>query len=125
MPITSTIEAEHNLIVHRCEGKLSVKDFVDAFDTVMQLEGYQTGMNVLWDVRLMTIKTHFENVQQLVSHVSFERKSRGTGYRLAVISNSAMQKMMASIFKALASPLSFTISMFSNEADARSWLENN
>ena len=110
------------MIVHRCTGKLSIKDFIDAFDSAIQLEGYKIGMNVLWDVQNMKIENHFENIQQLVSHVSFKRKSRGTGYRLAAITESSMQKMLANIFKALASPLSFTISVFSNEDDARAWL---
>jgi len=122
MPIKSNIETENFMIVHRCTGKLSVKEFIDAFDNAIQLDGYEVGMNVLWDVRDMKIENHFENIQQLVSHVSFKRKSRGTGYRLAAITDSSMQKMLANIFKALASPLSFTISVFNNEDDARAWL---
>lgn len=125
MPIISNIETKQFLIVHRCTGKLSIQDFINAFDAVLEYEDYQPGMNVLWDVQQMKIKNNFENIQQLVSHVSFKRKSRGTGYRLAAITNSSMQKMLAKIFKALASPLSFNVAVFNNEADARAWLMGN
>lgn len=122
MPIISSIESKNQLIVHRCRGELNVQDFMKAFDAAIELYGYQPGMNVLWDVQQLKLGTPFGSIQRMVSHINFKREERGTKYRLAVLTGSTIQVAIANIFKSLASTLSFNVSTFTNEDEARVWL---
>jgi hypothetical protein len=122
MPIISSIESKHQLIVHRCRGDLNVQDFIEAFDAAFELYGYKPGMNVLWDLQLLKLGTPFGSIQRMVSHINFKREERGTKYRLAVVTNSTIQEAIVNIFRSLASTLSFCVSAFPNEEDARAWL---
>ena len=63
-----------------------------------------------------------DEMQALVTHVGLKREYRGTGYRLAVVAGDAMLIMLADIFKALSSPLSFQVRIFRDIDEARSWI---
>jgi len=65
-----------------------------------------------------------EEIQELVTFVALRRQSRGTGYKLAIVADERIQHMLADIFKALASPLSFEIAIFLEENSARQWLQS-
>ena len=65
-----------------------------------------------------------EEMQALVTHVGLKRAHRGTGYRLAIVAQDAVLVMLADIFKALSSPLSFQVRVFRDIDEARSWISS-
>jgi hypothetical protein len=99
-----------------------VQDIIDAFDTAMELPGFERGMPVLWDLRDAKINAPPEEMQALVTHVGLKRDHRGTGYRLAVVAQDTVLIMLADIFKALSSPLSFQVKIFRDIDEAREWI---
>ncbi len=124
MTIITTINQEQQIIEHVCTGRVTFRDFEQAFDKAMQMEGFHGGMNVLWDLNHAKIEAAPEEIQELVTFVALRRQSRGTGYKLAIVADERIQHMLADIFKALASPLSFEIAIFLEENSARQWLQS-
>lgn len=124
MPVISTINSELHLLEHCCRGSVQAQEFIDAFDAAMDLPGFERSMSVLWDLREAKIDAKPEEMQALVTHVGLQRERRGTGYRLAVIAGDAMLVMLADIFKALSSPLSFQVKIFRDIDEARSWISS-
>jgi len=122
MPVISTINSDLHLLEHCCRGSVQVLDFIDAFDAAIELPGFERSMSVLWDLREARIDAKPEEIQALVTHVGLKREHRGTGYRLAVVAGDAMLIMLADIFKALSSPLSFQVRVFRDIDEARSWI---
>ncbi len=122
MPVTSKINSQLHLLEHTCRGILKVKDFVDAFDAAMRLPGFERSMPVLWDVRDASVNAPPDQLQALVTHVSLSREQRGTDYRLAVVAEDAVLFLLADIFKALSSPLSFQVKVFHDVDEARNWI---
>jgi hypothetical protein len=127
MPVDSTINADLHLLEHSCHGTLRVQDIIMAFDAGMSLPGFERGMPVLWDLRdaKIEIDASPEEMQALVTHVGLKRGNRGTGYRLAVVAQDTVLIMLADIFKALSSPLSFQVKVFRDIDEARSWICSN
>ena len=124
MPVISTINTELHLLEHSCRGTMQVQDIIDAFDAAMELPGFERSMPVLWDLRDAKIDAPPEEMQALVTHVGLKRGHRGTGYRLAVVAQDAVLIMLADIFKALSSPLSFQDRIFRDIDEARSWISS-
>ena len=124
MPVTSKINHKLHLLEHTCRGTLKVQDIIDAFDAAMSLPGFERSMSVLWDLRDSRIDAQPEEMQALVTHVGLKRDHRGTGYRLAVVAQDAMLIMLADIFKALSSPLSFQVKIFRDIDEARDWISS-
>lgn len=122
MPVISTINTELHILEHCCRGETQVQDIIDAFDTAMELPGFERGMPVLWDLRDAKINAPPEEMQALVTHVGLKRDHRGTGYRLAVVAQDTVLIMLADIFKALSSPLSFQVKIFRDIDEAREWI---
>jgi hypothetical protein len=63
-------------------------------------------------------------MQALVTNVELKRDDRGMGYRTAVVAQDAMLIMLADIFKALSSPLSFQVKIFRDIEQARIWISS-
>lgn len=124
MPVISTINTELHLLEHSCRGTMQVQDIIDAFDAAMELPGFERSMPVLWDLRDAKIDAPPEEMQALVTHVGLKRGHRGTGYRLAVVAQDAVLIMLADIFKALSSPLSFQVRIFRDIDEARNWISS-
>jgi hypothetical protein len=124
MPVTSRINHKLHLLEHTCRGTLKVQDIIDAFDAAMSLPGFERSMSVLWDLRDARIDAQPEEMQALVTHVGLKRDERGTGYCLAVVAQHAMLIMLADIFKALSSPLSFQVKIFRDIEEARNWISS-
>ena len=122
MPVISTINSELHLLEHCCRGSVQAVEFIEAFDAAMELPGFERSMSVLWDLRDARIDAKPEEIQALVTHVGLKREHRGTGYRLAVVARDTMLIMLADIFKALSSPLSFQVRVFRDIDEARSWI---
>ncbi|NNF95688.1 MAG: STAS/SEC14 domain-containing protein [Halobacteria archaeon] len=122
MPVISTINSELHLLEHSCRGTLQAQDIIDAFDAAMKQPEFERSMSVLWDLREAKIDATPEEMQALVTHVGLKRGHRGTGYRLAVVAQDTMLVMLADIFKALSSPLSFQVRIFRDIDEARSWI---
>ena len=122
MPVISTINSELHLLEHCCRGTVQAQDFIDAFDAAMKLPGFERSMSVLWDLREAKIDAKPEEIQALTTHVGLKRDHRCTGYRLEVVAGDAMLIMLADIFKALSSPLSFQVRIFRDIDEARSWI---
>lgn len=122
MPVTSKINSKLHLLEHTCRGTLKARDFVDAFDAAMRLPGFERSMSVLWDVRDASVMAPPDELQALVTHVSLSRDQRGTDYRLAVVGRDTVLLMLADIFKALSSPLSFQVKVFHDMNEARNWI---
>jgi hypothetical protein len=124
MPVTSKINHKLHLLEHTCRGTLKVQDIIDAFDAAISLPGFERSMSVLWDLRDSRIDAQPEEIQALVTHVGLKRDHRGTGYRLAVVAQDTMLIMLADIFKALSSPLSFQVKIFRDIDEARDWISS-
>ena len=122
MPIKTSFNKGMNIIEHICSGPLEYSDIIDAFDTALESEEFHPGMHVLWDFRSAIINATPEQMQALVTHVGLRRQQRGTDYKLAVVAGDTVLRMLADIFKALSSPLSFEVAIFSDIDEARSWL---
>ncbi len=122
MPVISTINSELHLLEHCCLGTVQVQDIINAFDAAIEMPGFERSMSVLWDLRDAKIDAKPDEMQALVTHVGLKREYRGTGYRLAVVAGDAMLIMLADIFKALSSPLSFQVRIFRDIDEARSWI---
>ncbi|HID48132.1 MAG TPA: STAS/SEC14 domain-containing protein [Chromatiales bacterium] len=125
MPVESEIYPEQMLVIHTCSGELTADDFIQAFDHSIAHPDFRRGMNVLWDIRDATINTSPRDIQKLVTHVATRREKRGSGYRLAVVSDKSVLLMLAGIFKALATPLTFQVRIHRDIEVARRWLLNN
>ncbi len=121
-PISSNINTKLNLIHHVCSGKILSTDVIAAFDRVVADKDFNPGMSVIWDFHKARIDVGPEELQALVTHVGLKRQHRGTGYRLAIVADDAMMRMLADIFKALASPLSFEVQIFPNPDEAIAWV---
>ncbi len=121
-PISSNINTKLNLIHHVCAGKISSTDVIAAFDRVVADKDFHPGMSVIWDFHKARINVGPEELQALVTHVGLKRQNRGTGYRLAIVADDAMMRMLADIFKALASPLSFEVQIFPTPDEAIAWV---
>jgi putative component of toxin-antitoxin plasmid stabilization module len=52
------------------------------------------------------------------------REKRGSGYRLAVVSEKSVLLMLAGIFKALSTPLTFHVRIHRDLDSAKRWLQN-
>ena len=124
MPVISTINSELHLLEHSCRGDVQAEEFIKAFDAAMELPGFERSMSVLWDLREARIDSSPEEMQALVTHVGLKRAHRGTGYRLAIVAQDAVLVMLADIFKALSSPLSFQVRVFRDIDEARSWISS-
>jgi len=124
MPVTSHINHKLHLLEHTCRGSLKVQDIIEAFDAAMSLPDFERSMSVLWDLREARIDAPPEEMQALVTHVGLKREHRGTGYRLAVVAQDAILIMLADIFKALSSPLSFQVKIFRDINEARDWISS-
>lgn len=124
MPVKSSINHKLHLLEHTCRGTLKVQDIIDAFDSAMSLPDFERSMSVLWDLREARIDAPPEEMQALVTHVGLKRDHRGTGYRLAVVAQDAILIMLADIFKALSSPLSFQVKIFRDIKEARDWISS-
>ena len=124
MPVISTINSELHLLEHCCRGTVQVQDIINAFDAAIDMPGFERSMSVLWDLRDAKIDAKPDEMQALVTHVGLKRDHRGTGYRLAVVAGDAMLIMLADIFKALSSPLSFQVRIFRDIDEARSWISS-
>lgn len=122
MPIESEVDVATRLVVHRCLDRVTMRDIMQAFDRITTHPDYRPGMNVLWDLRDAVLAATPEELQTLVTHVALERNKHGTAYRLAVVATESMQLMLADIFKALATPLTFQVQVFRNPDKARRWL---
>lgn len=125
MPVKTEIFPSKNLVVHTCSGELTAENFIQAFDASLAHPYFRTGMNVLWDIRNATIRTSPQEIQKLVTHVALMREKRGSGYRLAVVSEKSVLLMLAGIFKALSTPLTFQVRIHRDIEAARRWLMNN
>ena len=124
MPVISTINSELSLLEHSCRGNVEAKEFIEAFDAAMDLPGFERGMPVLWDLRDARIDATPDEMQALVTHVGLRRVHRGTGYRLAIVAQDTVLIMLADIFKAMSSPLSFQVKIFPDIDEARNWLSS-
>ena len=124
MPVVSTINSEPHLLQHCCRGTLQVQDIIDSFNAAMELPDFERSMSVLWDLRDAKIDAAPDEMQALVTHVGLKREHRGTGYRLAVVAQDTGLIMLADIFKALSSPLSFQVRIFRDIDEARSWISS-
>ena len=125
MPVETQIFPAQRLVVHTCSGELTADNFIRAFDASIAHPDFEKGMNVLWDIRNATINTSPKDIQKLVTHVALMREKRGSGYRLAVVSDKSVLLMLAGIFKALSSPLTFQVRIHRDIEVARRWLTNN
>lgn len=122
MPVISTINTELNVLEHSCRGTLLAQDIIDAFDAAIDLPGFERSMPVLWDMRDARIDASPDEMQALITHVGLKRGNRGTGYRLAIVAQDAVLIILADIFKALSSPLSFQVRIFRDIDEARNWI---
>lgn len=122
MPIESDVDVAAGLVRHHCTDRVPMRDIMQAFNRITQHPDYRPGMNVLWDLREAVFATTPDELQALVTHVARERNRHGTGYRLAVVASDSTQTMLADIFKALATPLTFQVRIFRNPDKARAWL---
>ncbi len=122
MPVATRIHAEDNVIVNRATGPLEIDDIIRAFDQVLADPDFRPGMNSLWDLREATIQATPDKLQELVTHVALSRDKRGTRYRLAIVAGDSMLRMLADIFKALTSPLSFKVRVFRDHDLAWNWV---
>ena len=122
MPVISTINTELHVLEHSCRGTMQAQDIIDAFDAAIELPGFERNMPVLWDIRDARIDASPDEMQTLITHVGLMRGSRGTGYRLAIVAQDTVLIMLADIFKALSSPLSFQARIFRDIDEARSWI---
>ena len=124
MPVISTINTQPHVLEHRCRGTLQAQDIIEAFDAAIDLPGFERGMPVLWDMRDARIDASPEEMRSLITHVGLMRGNRGTGYRLAIVAQDAVLIVLADIFKALSSPLSFQVRIFRDIKEARSWISS-
>lgn len=124
MPVISTINTQPYVLEHRCRGTLQAQDIIEAFDAAIDLPGFERGMPVLWDMRDARIDASPEEMRALITHVGLKRGNRGTGYRLAIVAQDAVLIVLADIFKALSSPLSFQVRIFRDIKEARSWISS-
>jgi len=124
MPITTRFNLEHNFIEHICTGVVMAEDIAHSFDLALEHELFVAGMHVLWDLSGARIGATPEQMQSLVTHVGLLRQQRGVNYRLAIVANDVILRMLADIFKALSSPLSFEVSIYSDYQSAVDWLKS-
>jgi len=124
MPITTRFDIEHNIIEHVCTGVVGMEDIVHAFDAALEHESFVVGMNVLWDLSGARIDATPDQMQGLVTHVGLLRQQRGSNYCLAIVANDTILRMLADIFKALSSPLSFEVGVYKNHQSAIDWLDS-
>lgn len=124
MPVETKIYPSQMLVIHTCSGEIDAEHFIQAFDAAIAHPDFKRGMNVLWDIRRATINTKPQNIQKLVTHVGQMREKRGSGYRLAVVSEKNVLIMLAGIFKALSTPLSFQVRIHRDVETAKRWLLN-
>jgi len=124
MPVETEIFPSKKLVIHTCSGEMDAEDIIRAFDASIEHPYFRPGMNVLWDIRKATINTTPQNIQKLVTHVAQMREKRGSGYRLAVVSEKSVLLMLAGIFKALSTPLTFHVRIHRDLDSAKRWLQN-
>ena len=124
MPVISTINTELHVLEHSCRGTLKAQDIIDAFDAAIELPGFERSIPVLWDMRDARIDVSPDEMQTVVTHVALMRGSRGTGYRLAIVAKDTVLVMLADIFKALSSSLSFQARIFRDIEEARHWISS-
>ena len=123
MPVITRVHPEENIIVHRATGQLEIDDITQAFDDALREPDFRPGMNALWDLRDAAVQSSPDKLQELVTHVALSRDKRGTQYRLAIVARDSVLLMLADIFKALTSPLSFKVHIFRDYDEAWSWLK--
>lgn len=124
MPVTSRINHKLHLLEHTCRGTLKAQDIVAAFDAAINLPGFERSMSVLWDCRDSRIDARPDEMQALITHVALRREQRGSDYRLAVVAEDTVIIILADIFKALSTTLSFEVKIFQDITTARNWISS-
>lgn len=123
MPISTTIDVQHGVIIRNLTGEPSIREALAEMDEDFQRPGFRAGMNTLWDLSLASVgHLTTEEVRQMASGIAERMGGRGTGFKSAIVVPEDLGYGMMRMFGAFADDLPIRRKIFRSYSEAWAWL---
>lgn len=117
-----SVEPKRNLAELTFHGSVTIDLINGAFLKLIDHPDFKTNMNACYDYTEAIIET---NMRDLEAHVQFVLQNldiRGSNYRLALISNEALNSALLNVYKVKISKSTVEAELFATRKQAIQWL---
>ncbi len=123
MPISTTIDVQHSVIIRTLTGEPSIREALAEMDEDFQRPGFHAGMNTLWDLTRASVgHLTAEDVRRLAHGIGERMEGRGADFKSAIVVPEDLGYGVMRMFGAFADELPIRRKIFRSYGQAWAWL---